>query len=173
MALSKVTKQIRDAASNAFGAIWAKASAAPSAAADDDTVLPAFALVNTAENLIDPLVAVQLPAALTASGNLKIAIAEISSAVRFRATTGTQSNVSGSASDVTILASNANRMGATVTNDSTAILYLLLANATSSTTVHTVQLGPGDYYEVPFGYSGVIKGIWASATGSARVTELT
>lgn len=90
-----------------------------------------------------------------------------------RSATGTQSNVAASASDVTVLASNANRLGATVFNDSTAILYLLLANATSSATVHTHQVGAGGYYEVPFGYTGVIKGIWASATGSARVTELT
>lgn len=90
-----------------------------------------------------------------------------------RSATGAQSNVSGSASDVTVLASNANRLGATVFNDSTAILYLLLANATSSATVYTVQLAAGSYYEVPFNYTGVIKGIWASAAGSARVTELT
>jgi hypothetical protein len=29
------------------------------------------------------------------------------------------------------------------------------------------------YYEVPFGYTGRIDGIWASANGNARVTEMT
>lgn len=90
-----------------------------------------------------------------------------------RSTTGTQSSVAGSASDVTILASNANRLGASVENDSTAILYLLLANATSSSTNRTVKVPPDGYYEVPFNYTGVIKGLWASATGSVRVTEFT
>jgi len=87
--------------------------------------------------------------------------------------TGTQSSVAGSASDVTILAANSARYGASVYNDSTAILYLLVGAGTSSSTAHTVQLLAGDYYEVPYGYTGILKGIWASATGSARVTEFT
>lgn len=94
-------------------------------------------------------------------------------AKELRSTTGTESNVSGNASSVTVLASNANRLGATVTNDSTAILYLLLGSATASTTVYSVQLAAGDYYEVPFNYTGQLTGIWASATGAARVTEMT
>lgn len=87
--------------------------------------------------------------------------------------TGTQTSVASSATDVTILASNVNRLGATVFNDSTQILYLLLASGTSSNTNYTVQLTTLTYYEVPFGYTGVIKGLWASANGNARVTELT
>lgn len=90
-----------------------------------------------------------------------------------RSATGTQSNVASSASSVTILASNANRLGAAVYNDSTAILYLLLGSATASATVYTVQIGQGGYYEVPFNYTGQLTGIWASANGNARVTELT
>jgi len=87
--------------------------------------------------------------------------------------TGTQSIVASSLSDTTILASNTNRLGATIYNDSTQILYILLSNATSSNTVYTTQLIAGSYYEVPFGYKGVIKGLWVSANGNARVTELT
>jgi hypothetical protein len=30
---------------------------------------------------------------------------------------------------------------------------------------------PGAYFEVPANYTGVISGIWAAATGNARVTE--
>lgn len=87
--------------------------------------------------------------------------------------TGTQANVAASASDVTILAANTSRYGASVFNDSTATLYLLLSNAVSSSSVYTVELGGNAYYEVPYGYTGIIKGIWASATGNARVTEFT
>jgi len=46
--------------------------------------------------------------------------------------TGTITTVASSASDVSILASNASRKGAAVFNDSTAILYLANANTTSS-----------------------------------------
>jgi hypothetical protein len=79
--------------------------------------------------------------------------------------------VAASASSVTILASNADRMGATVYNDGVAILYLKLG-ATASATSFTIALGRYEYYEIPFGYTGVIDGIWTAATGSARVTEL-
>ena len=87
--------------------------------------------------------------------------------------TGTASSVASSATDVTILAANTARYGASVFNDSSAILYLLVGAGTSSATNHTVQVAPGAYYEVPYGYTGILKGLWASATGSARVTEWT
>jgi len=92
--------------------------------------------------------------------------------VSMRTPTATLSNVAGSAASVTILAANSNRTGATIVNDSTAILYLKFG-ATASTSSYTVKMVADAYYEVPFGYSGVIDGIWASATGNARVTELT
>lgn len=89
-------------------------------------------------------------------------------------TTGTQSIVASSATDVTILASNAARLGGSVYNDSaSATLYLLLANATSSTTVYSTQLPPNAYFEIPFGYTQVLKGIWSAAVGNARVMEYT
>ena len=92
--------------------------------------------------------------------------------ITMKALTGTASNVNASATNVTILAANTARLGATVYNDSTVTLYLKLG-ATASTTSFTVKLIGDAYYEVPFGYYGIIEGIWASATGVARVTELT
>lgn len=89
-----------------------------------------------------------------------------------RASTPAQSSVAGSASSVSLLASNANRLGATIYNDSTVNLYVRLGS-TASTSNFTVKLAPGDYYEVPFNYTGAIDGIWDSATGNARITELT
>lgn len=87
-------------------------------------------------------------------------------------TTGTESNVSGSASSVTILAANASRKGAVIANDSTAILYLLLSDDTASTTKYTFKLLQDDSVTLePGDYTGKIVGIWASATGAARVTE--
>lgn len=85
--------------------------------------------------------------------------------------TGTQSIVAAAAADTSILASNANRKGATIYNDSTAVMYLLVGSGAASTTVYTAQLVGGAYYEVPFGYTGQIRGYWATATGNARITE--
>lgn len=93
-------------------------------------------------------------------------------AVEQKSATGTQSNVAGSASSVTLLSSNANRLGASIVNDSSAILYVKMGT-TASATDYAVRMYPNDYFEVPFNYTGRIDGIWASATGNARVTEYT
>lgn len=88
-----------------------------------------------------------------------------------RSATPTQSSVSGSGTSVSLLAANSSRLGATIFNDSSALLYLKLG-ATASTTSFTALLGTNDYYEVPFNYTGAIDGIWSSATGAARITEI-
>ena len=88
-----------------------------------------------------------------------------------RSPTSTKANISGAAASTTLLASNALRTGATIWNDSTAILYVDLTGGTASATSCTVKLIADAYYEVPYGYHGLITGIWASATGSGRVTE--
>ena len=90
------------------------------------------------------------------------------------ATTATLANVSASLSNVTLLASNANRKGAMVFNDSATASLFLKFGATASSTSFTVKLAPGGYFEapVPVIYTGIIDGIWDIASGSARVTEV-
>lgn len=83
----------------------------------------------------------------------------------------TTSNVSGSAASVNLLTSRRGRVGATFFNDSTAALYIKLG-ATASTTSFTVKLLQDGYYELPYGYNGNVDGIWASATGAVRITEI-
>lgn len=84
----------------------------------------------------------------------------------------TLSNVSSSASNGTLLASNADRIGVLIVNDSTATLYLKYG-ATASTSSYSVKMEPGSYWEMPQPiYTGIIDGIWSSANGSARITEL-
>ena len=91
--------------------------------------------------------------------------------VQAKATTGVSTTVGGSASSVTLLASNTARKAASIYNDSTAILYVKFG-ATASTTSYKVQLGPNEYFEFPQPcYSGIVDGIWASATGNARISE--
>ncbi|MDZ8096785.1 MAG: hypothetical protein RMZ42_33325, partial [Nostoc sp. DedQUE05] len=86
--------------------------------------------------------------------------------------TSTPTTVASSTSSQTILAANSNRKGATIWNDSTAILYLEFG-ATAATNAFTAKLLAGGYYEVPFHYTGVISGIWSAANGNALVRELT
>jgi hypothetical protein len=86
--------------------------------------------------------------------------------------TGTSTNVASSATNVTLLASNTARVGATIFNDSTQNLFVKFG-ATASLTSFATRLVPNAYFEVPFGYTGIIDGIWNAANGNARVTELT
>lgn len=94
-----------------------------------------------------------------------------------KAGTGTLSSVGASITAVTVLASNTLRLGGTVVNDSASVCYLGLSATTPTASLYTVALQPtgsvGAYYEIPSGYTGVVQGIWVSATGSARVTEFT
>jgi len=89
-----------------------------------------------------------------------------------RTATATLTNVASSATSVTLLALNVARLGATIMNDSTKVLFVKFGT-TASATSYTVQLAGKQYLEVPFGYTGRIDGIWVSANGDARMTELT
>jgi hypothetical protein len=90
-----------------------------------------------------------------------------------KSTVGTQTSVASSATNVTLLAANANRLGASIHNDSASATLFVRLQATATTSNFTVKLFPDSYYEVPFQYTGIIDGIWSAAVGSARVTELT
>lgn len=80
---------------------------------------------------------------------------------------------SAAAPDLLLIPANALRKGATIYNDSTAILYLLNGDRPATSSNYTVQVGANNYYEVPFTYAGPVRGVWASANGNARVTEYT
>lgn len=87
------------------------------------------------------------------------------------AATPTISRVAGATGDTEILAASGDRKGATLYNDSAAVLTLALDDAVSATSF-TLKIASGGYYELPFGYTGAIHGLWASATGYVYVTEL-
>lgn len=90
-----------------------------------------------------------------------------------RSSAATKANVSASASSVTILALNTNRLGASIYNDSSAILYLDTSGGTATSTSHTLAMAANSYFELPFNLTGLITGIWANATGAARIVEYT
>jgi hypothetical protein len=95
-----------------------------------------------------------------------------------RSATGTQSRVASANSSTTLLASNASRLGATISNNSTSDLYILLkTGGTASSTAYSYHLPAAgvvdSVFEVPFGFTGDIIGIWTSANGFAYVTEYT
>lgn len=95
-----------------------------------------------------------------------------------RPATPTITTVAATASSTTILAANANRLGAKIVNDSTSAgtLYLLDGTGTASSGAggYSVALVPGAYYELPYRVTYALRGIWSSAaSGFANITEIT
>ena len=85
--------------------------------------------------------------------------------------TGTLTNVSASATSVTLAAANTSRTGLIIVNDSTSDMYLKFGS-TASTTSYTFLVPAGATYLWEENYNGIVTGIWNSATGTARVTEV-
>jgi len=91
-----------------------------------------------------------------------------------KASTSTLSNVAASTSNVTLLALNTARRAAVFYNDSTSICYLKFGT-TASATSYTFQMAAASTVILnndPI-YSGLVAGIWISAIGTMRVTEIT
>jgi len=88
-----------------------------------------------------------------------------------------QVNVPSSVSDTILLAANpARKPGSVILNDSTAVLYISLEGDASATNFYLALDAKGNVpnvFFVPDGFKGDIHGVWASANGFARVSEMT
>ena len=115
----------------------------------------------------------KLPASLGA----KAPSASLSVTQAFAATS-TLANVASSATSVSLLAANNNRKTAIIINDSTSDLYVTLNASDASTTNYSLFLAAKVGNTPSFlaingdDYSGEIRGIWSSANGVARITEV-
>jgi hypothetical protein len=88
------------------------------------------------------------------------------------ARTPTTTSVASSATSVTVLAANANRKGVSIANDSTSILRLSFATpATSANAFIVMQPNSFLLLDQQLIVGNVLYGIWASANGTAQVTE--
>lgn len=107
---------------------------------------------------------------MTIQGILDMTPVQVSQAA---ASSAALANVASSATNVTIRAANTARRGLIVFNDSTEVLFIKFG-ATASSSSFTYKILAGGTYEMsqPI-YNGIVDGIWASANGNARVTELT
>jgi len=114
---------------------------------------------------------------LPSSLGTKTSSASLSISPAFAATS-TLTNVASSATSVTLLAANNNRKTVIILNDSTADLYVTLNASAASTTNYSLFLAakvgntPSSAIFGGDDYSGEIRGIWSSANGFARITEV-
>jgi hypothetical protein len=86
----------------------------------------------------------------------------------------TVTSVADNAASTQLLASLSTRLGASITNTSSAALFVK-CGTTASLTDFSVRIPQWGYYEVPAGYNGRIDGIWETdpGDGAAKITEFT
>lgn len=89
----------------------------------------------------------------------------------YRYATETTSTVAASDSVVTLLAANASRVSGSIYNDSSAVLRVKFGTGASATSFkYLVAVGGMLEFPQPI-YTGIVTGIWATATGNARIGE--
>lgn len=91
--------------------------------------------------------------------------------IRQKASTSTHANVSTSTTSATLIAANALRLGGSVYNDSSVVLYVATNGSAASATNFKIAMAAGSYYEIPAGITTLVTGVLASGTGTARVDE--
>jgi hypothetical protein len=91
-----------------------------------------------------------------------------------RTTAAVLSVVASTTTSTTLLAANANRRGALIYNNSTAMLYLVYGAATATSTAFSVRVPANALYviDTPL-WTGQINGVWAAANGNAQCTDMT
>lgn len=105
-------------------------------------------------------------------GGASITIDSVSIDTDVAARTPTTIRVPSSDTSVTILAANANRRGFSISNISTAKLYLSFTGpATTANCFIEVPAGAFLLLDQQLIITNAIYGIWASANGAAQVTE--
>jgi hypothetical protein len=104
---------------------------------------------------------------------LVVRVASQAAAIESLATTAAVTNVASSTTSGTLLATNVDRHSFYVHNDSNAVLFVKFGTGASATS-YTVELIAGAFerFEYP-SYTGAVSGIWETANGFARLTEVT
>jgi hypothetical protein len=79
----------------------------------------------------------------------------------------TITNVNAAIASTQILSANTSRKGAILQNNSASNLYLEFTAAATNASVP--KLVPGAYYEIPYNFTGLINGIWDTASTTTGV----
>ncbi|MEH2367278.1 hypothetical protein [Nostoc sp.] len=89
----------------------------------------------------------------------------------------TPTSVAATTTMQTLIADNSNRKGASIWNTSNAPLCIDFGSSASKTSF-AYRVSPGGYYEIPFGYTGIVSGVWddtgilvLGASGKALIRE--
>lgn len=81
--------------------------------------------------------------------------------------------VSASSTDVLLLSGNVNRTNVVIYNDSNVTLYLGFGQTPVTVDDFTTALASHSERAILYEFKGELRGVWQSATGVARITEIT
>jgi hypothetical protein len=98
------------------------------------------------------------------------------SSVSETSSTVTTTTVASTTTATALIAANTSRKGVTIFNTDGNALYVLLASSgtPSATNANYVIPATTGYWEIPYGYTGPIRGAWAAdGTGAALIGEFT
>lgn len=90
-----------------------------------------------------------------------------------QSTVATRTTVVSSASDLLLLASNANRLGVIIYNNSDSPLFVGLGATTVTLTNFTFVVSANSEYDFMFNFTGQLRALWETESGEAYITELT
>lgn len=88
------------------------------------------------------------------------------------ATTAVVTSVASQTVSTLLIASNPNRLGLQIDNESTSKCRIKYGTGPVSLSSYTARIWPDTQWEMPYPYTGDIYIIWESANGNARVTEV-
>ena len=87
-----------------------------------------------------------------------------SDATGIKSTKVTPFSIGASKISVSLLTANPNRKGASIWNESDFNLYIECGKVASAS-AFCAKITPGSYYELPYGYTGILSGIWVAEEG--------
>jgi len=83
-----------------------------------------------------------------------------------------RTSITNTVTPTVFLSANLNRKGATIYNRSNRTLLIATGAVNVSVSDFTMQIASLGYYELPYGFTGKVSGVWASSgTNNAIVTE--
>lgn len=127
-------------------------------------------------NITGPLgtKAIAAAVAVTPATSSSWAVTGPLTAAQLTSTTAAFTSVNSGIVAVAILAANANRKGGLIVNTDVNALYLDMSVGSAAATRLVKVLAQNETWEIPFGYTGPLSGIWAAdGSGAALITELT
>lgn len=87
------------------------------------------------------------------------------------ATSASRFSVTAATTVTVVLAVNSARKGFMFQNNGTGTMFVILGAVAGSLTDYSFSIAPGQFFESPVDFTGLVSAIWSVTGGNALVTE--